>query len=68
MQIPELSTDDYETLLLMCGYAVGSAFRIGERAQGYCFLRLTNKLFENNPNFTPYAIPVEGEQIAGKVS
>jgi hypothetical protein len=59
MLLPELTEDERNTLLLMCGYATGAAMKSRERKLGISFLRLTNRLFEGSPNYVPYQLPDE---------
>jgi len=51
-----LTPDEFDSLLLMAGYAIGAAFP-DNRKLAYAFLRLANRLNEGNPNWTPYQIP-----------
>jgi len=63
MQLPELNRDEYETLLFMCCYAVGAAHEKRESVIATGFLRLTNKLCENDPEFIPYVLPEDTEKV-----
>lgn len=55
----ELTDDEMSQLILMCGYATGAAERNGDRRLALSYLRLANRINENNPQWTPYAIPEE---------
>jgi hypothetical protein len=57
----KLSRDEFDTLLLALGYATGAADRDGNRRFFYAFMRITNAVNRDNPNFTPYAIEEEDE-------
>lgn len=57
MKLPELDDVQYSTLNLALGYATGAAKRDGNDMLADSFTRLTNKLNENNPDFTPYVVP-----------
>jgi len=49
----QMTSRDWELLLLMMGYAIGSAMR-DSNSLFQSFIYLTNRLNEQNPNFTPY--------------
>lgn len=53
----ELTTEQYHTLLLQLGYAMGAASARGESTDPH--LRLVNAINEGNPNWTPYAVEPE---------
>lgn len=57
-----LSPNDYDLLLIMLGYAVGAAAERKDRHVLRIFLRLTNEINKNNPNFRPYELPPEGAE------
>ncbi|HEX5426624.1 MAG TPA: hypothetical protein VFW94_24075 [Candidatus Acidoferrales bacterium] len=52
----KLSTEEYETLLLMMGYATAAAFE-SDKKLAYSFLKVANAVNRNNPSWTPYEIP-----------
>lgn len=58
-----LSRDDFETLLLMAGYAVGAAVKDRERRLAVRFLRLTNTINKDNPNYIPYEVPENDDEM-----
>lgn len=51
-----LTDDERDTLTLMAGFATGAAMAQNNIPLAKSFLALTNKLHENNPNFTPYDV------------
>jgi hypothetical protein len=51
----ELPIADFELLLLMMGIAIGAAW--DNKPMARSFVRLTNRLNKDNPNFQPYKIP-----------
>jgi hypothetical protein len=53
----QLSRDEYDAMLLMCGFACGAASQLQERGMLKSFVHLTNRLNEWNPNFKAYEIP-----------
>ena len=55
----DLSRHEYATLLMMCGYATESAMCAGDRQLAASFIRLTNRLNGNNPNYAAYHVQVE---------
>lgn len=55
----EMTTEDYEQLLLLLRYAAGRFY--DKRPIFYQLIRFVNDLNATNPNFTPYAIPAEYE-------
>lgn len=54
-----LSRDDYDVLLIMLGYATGAASGRADKTLFRNFLRLTNEINKNNPDFRPYELPPE---------
>jgi hypothetical protein len=54
-----LAQGEYEILLIMMGYAANAAFRNREGSLGCMFIRVANKVNENNPNWVPYQMPSE---------
>lgn len=54
-----LTQDEVDRLCLMLGMAMGAATRESMTELAYGFLRLTNKLMEGNPTWTPYWVPEE---------
>lgn len=57
----KLNRDQFDVLLLALGYATGAADRDGNRKFFNAFMRITNAVNRDNPNFTPYAIEGEDE-------
>lgn len=53
----ELTDDEFDTLLLMCGYAAGAASNHDDRRLANGFLRIANAINRNNPQWIPYEIP-----------
>lgn len=51
-----ISTDDYDRLLILMGFAVGAAYE-QDRGMAYRFLDLVNRVNKGNPKFIPYEIP-----------
>lgn len=49
-----LTPGEYDALLVLCGYAVGSAMARGETKIAIQFLEVVNKLFAANKDFRPY--------------
>lgn len=58
-RLPDLTRDEYETLLLMLGFATGAAVKENNNKLAVSFLRLANKINENNPRWIRYEIPQE---------
>ena len=56
MKTITLTDEDFEILLLMCGYATGAAHQADDLKLGNSFLRLANEINKNNPKWTPYEI------------
>ena len=52
-----LTVDEFDLLLLMMGLAASCVMRHGNKEVAYAFMRLVNRVNENNPNFVPYEIP-----------
>lgn len=50
----DISTDDFNSLLLCLGYATGAA---RDKATRNAWLRLANAVNEGNPDWTPYDVP-----------
>ena len=55
----EMSFDDYQTLLMMLGSAVGSVSQRRDPIRFWRWIDFTNRMNTGNPNFTPYDIPDE---------
>jgi hypothetical protein len=55
----ELTQDEFDSLLVMVGYAAGAAFKEGNRNMAYRFICIANKINANNPRWFPYEIPEE---------
>jgi hypothetical protein len=53
-----MSQDDFEVLLMALGFAIthGGGF-------DWSLIELLNRMNSGNPNFRPYAVPVEGEPL-----
>lgn len=49
-----LSNAEFDALLLMMGYAAGAAHKEHNEALFNSFLRLANRVNQNNPGWTPY--------------
>lgn len=56
-----LTPDEFDLLLSMAGVATGFMMAQGKKRLAYSFVRLVNRLNENNPDFTPYTIPRDAE-------
>jgi hypothetical protein len=54
----ELTCDEFDSLLIMMGYAAGAASSCDSQLLT-SFLRLANAVNRNNPRWTPYAMPDE---------
>jgi hypothetical protein len=52
-----MTDDEWSQLLLTLGYAFATAQDRPDVPMARMILRLTNRLNEGNPDFTPYAIP-----------
>lgn len=52
----ELTDDEFENLILMCGYAAGVALKSGDRRQLESFLRTVNAVNRDNPRWIPYEV------------
>lgn len=57
-----LSGEEYNSLLLMTGYAAGAAESGGHEGIRNSWLKLANAINEGNPDWTPYEIPVAVEK------
>lgn len=55
----EMTLDDWEKLLLILGFAIGTVHRQEGSPQFYSFLQFVNELNRTNPRFTQYEIPEE---------
>jgi hypothetical protein len=53
----ELTQDDYDSLLVLIGYATGAAYQHGNLAMARRFLALANRINKDNPAWIPYDIP-----------
>lgn len=56
MKTITLTNEEYDELLIMIGYAAGSAGKMGNMELRNNFLRLLNRINEGNPNWTPYEV------------
>jgi hypothetical protein len=63
--ILQMNEDQWETLLILTGIALGAYMQRGDRQQFWRTLEFINKLNAGNPDFTPYEIP--GESTDGSV-
>jgi hypothetical protein len=50
----DISEDDYETLMLVLGFATGRAIGRPDLMRPKTILMLANAINEGNPNWTPY--------------
>jgi hypothetical protein len=57
-----LTSEEYEGLLLLLGYATGAAMKEGGSKLACSFLRIANAVGRSSPNFIPYAIPEDIDQ------
>jgi hypothetical protein len=55
--ILEMSQDDYQQLLMMVGYGLGSVRRNGNEDLYWDWLKFINEMNAGNPGFKPYKIP-----------
>lgn len=55
----DMPRDDWETLLIMLGYALGAAGHSKDKEQFWRWVAFVNRLNATNPRFTPYEIPEE---------
>lgn len=57
----ELTDEEFNDLLVMCGYALGAAVMRDEPKLARRFLVLGNQINQHNPRWTPYEIPEESQ-------
>lgn len=58
-----IEDDSFMTMLLLLGYATGSAIQQGQMGLANSFIGLTNEINKDNPNYTPYELlPEDYEQ------
>ena len=62
MQTFSLDDDQYDSLLLMLGYATCAAMKEGNRRLAYSFVKLANAINRDNPRWRPYEIPDEFQE------
>jgi hypothetical protein len=55
----QMKQGDYDLLLMMAGFAAGSASAQGNMALFWSFIEFTNRMNQANPRFTQYEIPPE---------
>jgi hypothetical protein len=55
----DMSSSDFEELLLALGFAAGAAHRDHDMRLFWRFIAITNRINRTNPNFDPYEIPAE---------
>jgi hypothetical protein len=60
--IISLTRAEYSRLLLMMGFATGSAFK-EDRYLAYRFMDLANRISRDNPDWKPYDIPEEFQAV-----
>lgn len=53
----ELTQDEFDSLLITLGVAVGTFMKQNDWAQVLRLMRLVNAVNRNNPNWTPYEVP-----------
>lgn len=53
----ELDSEQYNLLMLMIGYATGTAQKLGEVEMSYSFVELANHINRDKPDWTPYQMP-----------
>jgi hypothetical protein len=56
-----LDRNDYESLLVTLGYAIGAAIKDEDARRAWAILRLANRINEGNPAYIPYKVPPEAE-------
>ena len=56
MKTITLTDDEFDQLLIVCGYAAGAAMNNREDRLAYSFIQLANRINEGNPNWTPYEV------------
>lgn len=54
-----LTDDEFDQLLVVCGYAAGAAMNDRDDRLAYSFIQLANRINEGNPKYTPYELPEE---------
>ena len=52
----DISEEEYTSLLMVIGYAAGSA---ANKSTFYMCIKIANVINEGNPRYTPYEIPKE---------
>jgi len=62
-----MSVDDWEGVLLMMGIAIGAALRQRDKGIAHSLCRITNRVSDGNPDFTPYNTP-EGTGLEARPS
>jgi hypothetical protein len=55
-----LTQEEFDVLLLALGYATGAAMRDFNSDMACRFMRLANRVNQNNPNWKPYILPPAG--------
>jgi hypothetical protein len=53
----ELTNEEFDTLLLMCGYAAGAAFGHENKPLAYSFIAIANAVNRGNPRWRAYEMP-----------
>jgi len=56
MKTITLTDDEFDQLLVVCGYAAGAAMKDRDDRLAYSFIRLANRINEGNPKWTPYEV------------
>jgi hypothetical protein len=62
METNDLTAMEKMLFTMMQGFAVGAAMKQRDKRLANEFIRLTNKLNADNPNFTPYQVEEDGEK------
>jgi hypothetical protein len=52
-----LTSDEVDMLNIALGFAIGAAFRDGNRHLAYGFVALANNINKDDPDYVPYKIP-----------
>jgi len=61
METNDLTAMEKMTFTMMQGFAVAGAMQQKDKQLANAFIRLTNKLNADNPNFKPYQVEEDGE-------
>jgi len=52
-----LTRDEFQSLLIMAGVAMGASIKLGDARLMVSFLKLANAINRDNPNWVHYEIP-----------